>query len=143
MLNLPRRLSHCVLGKEPLSEGSFYVSFLNIEGERKDYCPKCWESLEKPSEGNFWRGHIPAKKKKTIGPDERAFELFLIETEPKRRLILALYLQRRQQLQRRTQTVFERASTGELFDVPQVSLLECEKNALAQEIAQLLEQSPV
>jgi hypothetical protein len=132
MQSLPRRLSRCILKGEPFEEGREYVSFLDLEGNRKDYCPQCWEKAEKSTEGHFWRGRIPYKK--ALCQDERALELFCKVTDPKQRFVLALYLHRKQQLVRRTQTLYEIPETGALFDVEIMSISPQEQEALAQEI---------
>ena len=138
MQSLPRRLSHCVLEGEPFVQGAEYISCLDLEENRKDYCPKCWEKIAKPVEGHFWKGRIPFKKEKVISPDAKALELFRIIEDPKKSFILALYLQRKQQIVRRTQTVYEIPETGEVFNVERVTLTSEEGAALSQELNDLL-----
>jgi hypothetical protein len=138
MQTLPKRLSHCVLKGEPFEHGQEYVSFLDPEGNRKDYCPQCWEKIDKERNGHFWRGQIPLKKVKERHRDERALELFRQLQEPKKRFALALYLQRKHQLIRRTQTLYEIPESGELFNVEIVLISKEEGEMLAKEIDGLL-----
>jgi hypothetical protein len=139
MQSLPRRLSRCILGQEPFEQGMEYLSFLDLEGCRRDYCPACWEKIEKKGEGHFWKGKIPYKQKKASQPDENALELFRQHKDPKQRFVLALYLQRRGQLMRRTQTLYEIPETGELFEVEKISLSLEEGERVAKEIHCLIE----
>src|SRR5262245_51555099 len=134
MQSLPHRSSHCVLEGEHFDPGMEYVSLLSSEGHRKDYCLRCWHSVGSTTDGSFWHGKIPDKKDKTPLPDEKALELFRQMNDPKQRFVLALYLQRKQQLVRRTQTLYEIPKTGEIFDIEKVSLTSEEGEALAREI---------
>jgi len=134
MQTLPRRLSHCILEGEAFDHGMEYISFLDYDGNRRDYCPQCWEKADKPTEGHFWRGKIPYKKEKIYRPDEKAMELFHKASDPKQKFVLALYLQRKQQLIRLTQTLYENPETGEVFSIEKVFLLPEEGESLAQAI---------
>jgi hypothetical protein len=138
MQHLPKRLLRCVLNGEFLTEGKEYFSFLDLEGNRKDYCSQCWPKCENKGEGHFWKGKIPLKKEKKSSPDERAFKMFQKVQDPKKRFVLALYLQRKQQLVRRSQTLYECPETGELFDVAKVSFTPEEGEGLAKEIQRLI-----
>ncbi len=132
MQSIPRRLSHCILGGELFEKGDEYISFLDPEGNRKDFCTRCWAKKGKPSEGSFWKGVIPPKKEKLSLPDENALKLFRSTLEPKMRFVLALYLHRKKQLFRRTETLYELPETGELFHVERQTLLAQESVSLAQ-----------
>lgn len=138
MQSIPRRLTRCILGGESFDKGSEYVSFLDAEGNRKDYCPLCWEKITKTSEGHFWKGKIPLKKERLSNPDQRALELFKESCDPKIRFVLALYLQRKQQLVRRTPTLYEIPATGELFNVEKEIPNPEESAALAHTVDQLI-----
>lgn len=138
MQQIPRRLSRCVLGNELFEPGGSYISVLDQDGDRRDYCPNCWEKILKPTGGHLWRGSIPLKKEKVTHPDVKALELFRSVTDEKLRFVLALYLQRKQQLIRRTRTLYEFPATGEVFDVPSIALTPQEGESLAQVIDQLL-----
>ena len=138
MQQIPRRLSHCALGDEPFEPGQKYISVLDRDGGRKDYCPHCWEKTLKPPGGHLWHGSIPLKKEKVTNPDMKALELFRSAHEEKLRFVLALYLQRKQQLMRRTRTLYEAPATGEVFDVPSIALSPQEGESLAQVIDHLL-----
>jgi hypothetical protein len=139
MQSLPRRLSRCILGQEPFEQGMEYLSFLDAEGCRRDYCPSCWEKIAKNGEGHFWKGKIPYKREKVSQPDERALKLFRQHKDLKQRFVLALYLQRKEQLVRRTQTLYEIPETGELFEVEKISLSSEEGERLAKEINCMIE----
>lgn len=138
MQSIPRRLSRCVLAGELFEPGGAYVSLLESDGSRKDYCPTCWEKVSKPAGGHLWRGNIPLKKEKVLNPDIKALELFRTLSDLKLRFVLALYLQRKQQFVRRTQTLYEVPETGEVFDVLPVALTAQEGVTLAQVIDKLL-----
>ena len=140
MQQIPRRLSRCVLGNEPFEPGQKYISVLDVEGNRKDYCPLCWEKTHKPKGGHYWQGKLPLKKEKVTHPDMKALELFRSAQDEKLRFVLALYLQRKQQLLRRTRTLYEVPASGEVFDVPPIALTPQEGETLAQVIDQLLDQ---
>ncbi len=134
MQTLPTRLSRCVLEQEVFNHGMEYVSHLDLDNVRKDYCLKCWEKSEKPVQGHFWKGKIPPKKEKKRLPDEKALDLFRKTEDPRKRFVLALYLQRKRQLVRRTQTLYEIPETGEVFDV-EIVLMSSEEGAeIAKEI---------
>lgn len=138
MQSLPRRLSHCALEGEPFECGMEYVSFLDLDGNRQDFCLSCWEKAKDSGNGYFWKGKIPLKKEKILHPDEKAIELLRQTKDLKKRFVLALYLQRKQQLKRRTQTLYEMPDTGEIFDVEKVLLEAEESSQIAQEIESLL-----
>ncbi len=139
MQQIPRRLSRCALGNELFEPGGNYISVLDLDGGRKDYCLTCWEKTLKPTGGHLWRGNIPLKKEKVTNPDVKALELFRSASDEKLRFVLALYLQRKQQLMRRTHTLYEAPATGEVFDVPPIALTPQEGETLAQVIDQLLD----
>jgi hypothetical protein len=138
--NLPRRLSHCVLNTEPFERGDEYVSLLDAEGKRKDYCTACWSKFEKPTDGHYWKGKIPLKKEKQIDPDEKALSAFRQTTNLKQKYVLALYLQRKQQLIQRTKTLYEIPETGEVFDIEKVALTEEEGENLAKDISIIIDE---
>lgn len=138
MQQIPRRLSRCVLGDELFEPGGVYLSILDSNGARKDYCPHCWEKIHKPKGEHFWRGNIPLKKEKTTHSDFKALELLRSLVDDKLRFVLALYLQRTHQLLRITHTLYEAPATGEVFDVPKASLSLQEGESLARAIDQLL-----
>lgn len=138
MLSLPRRLSHCALKGETFEQGMEYYSFLDSEGMRKDYCVHCWIEANK-GEGHFWIGRVPFKKEKKEKPDERALELLKQESDPKKKFILAIYLHRKHQLMRRTQTLYEEPHTGELFDITPYPLSSEEGATLVQELTRQIE----
>jgi hypothetical protein len=134
MQSIPRRLSHCILEGEPLEQGGEYISVLDFEGRRKDYCCTCWEKIGKKVEGYFWKGRIPPKREKNLHPDQKALELFRSVEDRKLRFLLALYLQRKEQLIRRTKTLYEVPETGEVFDVEPMPISEEEGNLLVQQL---------
>lgn len=136
---IPRRLSRCVLEGESFEQGAEYISFLDMQGNRQDYCPCCWERIRKPVEGHFWKGKIPLKKEKNFHSDEKALALFRRQTDPKKRFVLALYLQRKQQLVRRTQTLYEIPETGEVFDLEKVTISAAEADTLAHEVDRMID----
>jgi hypothetical protein len=136
-MQLPRRQARCILEGELFEQGSEYISLLDFSGNRKDYCPACWQKVVKPLDGHFWRGKVPHKQEKTQ-VDEKALTLFSEIKEPKLRFVLALYLQRKRQLIRRTKTLFEIPDTGELFDIEPFFLSAEEGEHCAYEIEQLL-----
>lgn len=142
MHSLPRRLSHCILNAEPFERGGEYVSFLDTQGNRKDYCPACWSQTDRPNEGHYWRGKVPLKKEKAPDPDEKALHLFRHACHPKQKYILALYLLRKQQLVQRTKTLYEIPETGEVFDVEKVALSQEESEHFAEEITLLINGQP-
>lgn len=137
---IPRRLARCFLEGESFAEGAEYISFLDRQGNRQDYCPFCWERVKKPVEGHFWKGKIPLKKEKSSHPDKKTLELFRRLTDPKKRFVLALYLQRKQQLVRRTQTLYEIPETGEVFDLEKVTISTAEVDTLAHEIDRMIDE---
>ena len=136
MYLLPRRLSCCVLRGEHFERGGEYISFLDFDGSRKDYCTRCWEQMEKPKNGHFWRGTVPFKKEKVLPADEKALAFFRQVTDPKQLFVLTLYLLRKQQLVQRTSTLYEIPETGEVFNVEKVFVPLEEGKLLAQEINQ-------
>jgi len=138
MQSLPKRLSRCILNGEVFKEGMEYFSVLDIDGNRKDYCFQCWESCENKGDGHFWKGKIPFRKEKKSRPDEQAFQIFKEIKDHKKKFVLALYLQRKQQLVRRTHSLYECPETGELFDVPKITLSPEEGEILAKEIHSLI-----
>jgi hypothetical protein len=138
MNSLPKRLAHCILNGELLERGMEYYSFLDAHGNRKDYCSQCW-IIAKKEEGHFWKGKVPFKKEKKGKPDEKTLEIFKQESDPKKKFILAIYLQRKHQLIRRTQTIYEEPENGELFDVAHCSLSTEEGAALVQELTRHIE----
>lgn len=138
MTQISRRLSHCILKGEFFERGSEYISYLDADGQRWDYCPHCWEKIEKPKEGHFWKGKIPPKKEKVLHPDEKALQLFRHVEDPKQKYVLALYLQRNQQIVKRTKTLFEVPETGEVFDVARMVLEKEEGERVAKELNELL-----
>lgn len=138
MQAVARRLSRCILGEEPFEPGMEYLSCLDLDGNRKDYCVSCWEKTQKPTTEHFWRGKIPEKKGKGHHPDKQALELFRQLEDPKKRFVIALYLQRKQQLLRRTQTLYEIPETGEIFDIEPIFISPEEGAALACEMHALI-----
>ena len=87
----------------------------------------------------FGKGKIPYKREKINPPDERAFKIFKETSDHKQKFVLALYLQRKDQLVRRTHTLYENPETGELFDVAKVILSAEEGEALIQEIDHMID----
>ncbi len=142
MQPIPRRLARCSLQGELFEPGCSYVSVLDGDGNRKDYCLQCWKEISKPVQGHYWKGEIPPKKERQNQPDHNAFELFKSLSDPKIRYVLALYLQRKQQLVRRTQSLYEVQETGEIFDVAPVTLTVQEGESLGQVIEQLIHATP-
>ena len=140
MKMISRRLNHCALEGEVFKPGSEYFSYLDIDGNRRDYCPTCWEKMQKPEEGSFWRGKIPPKKEKFLQPDKRALAYFRQLDDLKYRFVLALYLQRKKQLARRTQTVYEIPQTGEVFEVEEISISSEEGARIAEYIHKQIEE---
>jgi len=138
MQSIARRLSHCVLTGEQFEPGGDYVSSLDAEGNRKDYCPVCWQKIDKSLVEHFWRGKIPLKKEKLTHPDLKALELFRAAEDDKLRFVLALYLHRKGQLIKRTKTLYEFPFSGEVFDVPFIRLTPQEGETMAQVIHELL-----
>lgn len=141
---IPRRLTHCAVGGELFTPGSEYISVLVLteEGwERTDYCPKCWEKEDKAKKGAFWRGRIPLKKEKKLSPDEKALELFRKTEDPKLLSVLALYLLRREQIMRRSETYYEIPETGEVIVVPKIPLSPQEGREAGEQLVKLLEES--
>lgn len=138
MYPLPKRLSHCVSDGEAFLEGSEYISFLSFDGERRDYCPSCWEKIER-QKGLIWRGKIPLKKEKRVDPDEKALSCFRLLKDPKYRFVLAIYLQRKKQLVQRTKTLFEIPETGEIFEVEPLVIPVEESMTIAEEIHHIIE----
>lgn len=133
---VPRRSSQCHQGCESFVPGSEYFSFL-VLGEqgwqREDYCSDCWREVEekkKKIEGVEWHGKIPKKKTKTISRDEKAHLLFKDtyheKVDEKVTYVLALYLERKKQLQRRTgvknKLCFENPDSGETFLIEKLLL---------------------
>jgi len=131
---IPARLKHCILGGEILTYGSEYISHLDLDGKRSDYCLNCWEKIPKPKEGSYWKGKIPLKSEKKQRPDAQALQLFYQLKDPKYRYVLALYLQRKQQLVKRTKTLYEIPETGEVFDIPPIVLSAEESEHIAHSI---------
>ncbi|MCC5832816.1 MAG: hypothetical protein JJU12_07225 [Chlamydiales bacterium] len=138
---IPKRLTRCAAGDEPFTPGSEYVSLLKStdEGwERADYCPKCWEQEKRGKYGPFWRGKIPLKKEKRHSPDEQALELFRRTEDPKLLSVLALYLHRRDQIARRSETYYEIPETGEVVVVPKMRLSPEEGRKAGEQLVRLL-----
>jgi hypothetical protein len=138
---IPRRSTHCVSGNEPFIPGSDYISVLlsTDEGwERADYCPKCWEKEKRAKEGQFWKGKIPLKKEKRLSPDEKALELFRKTEDPKLLFVLALYLHRREQIVRRSDTFYEIPETGEVIAVSRITLSPEEGKKAGEQLVKLL-----
>lgn len=127
IVSLPARCSHCSCGKEPLSSGLNYVSYMN-ESQREDYCLACWEKIQnekKTLEGAYWKGKVAPKKQKSTTADEKALTLFQQEYGKENRevlYVLALYLERRKQLIKRGKERFEIPLTGALYTVEEVSV---------------------
>lgn len=146
---IPRRSTHCVLGGELFTPGTEYMSQLIATEngwQRADYCLTCWEKTPKKKEGAYWRGRIPAKKEKKKTPDERALELFRKEEDPKLLSVLALYLQRRDQIIRRSEEkkrlLFEIPETGEIIPVPKMHLSPEEGRKIGEQLVKLLNAPP-
>lgn len=138
MPTIPRRLSHCSLGRESFEPGCEYLSFLDYEGNRKDFCLSCWDKMQRPIKGYFWKGVIPKKKEKILHPDHQALILFKTMDHPKLRFLLALYLQRKHQLIRRTETFYEIPTTGEVFNIEKETLSQEEGVILAQQLDHMI-----
>lgn len=138
---IPRRSSHCHLGGEPLSPGSQYVTILIITEsgcERKDYCAACFERVKKDEGAQYWKGKIPLKHEKRQTPDEKALDLFRRMEDPKLLVVLALYLQRRDQVVKRGELYYEIPETGEVVAVPKIPLTPDEARALGEQLIDLL-----
>ncbi len=126
MKKIPNRAKQCSLKGESFEPGSTYLSCLTFKkGEwiREDFCPSCWEESQK--QGANWQGVIPLKKEKKKTPDEQALARFRqLESQPKLRYLLALYLQRKGMLVKRTGHLFEIPETGEVFEVQMAPITE-------------------
>ena len=77
---------------------------------RRDYCPNCWESVDKGEAFSFWRTRIPRKEQKNrqFVDDETLMDFFRrLENEESRgkrnfRYVLSLLLMRKKLLRFRT-----------------------------------------
>lgn len=138
---IPRRSSRCHLGGEPLTPGTEYFSILiptEMGYERKDYCPTCFEKINKQEGAQYWKGKIPQKIEKRQTPDQKALDLFRKMEDPKLLVVLALYLQRRDQVIKRGELYYEIPETGEVIAVPKISLTPDEGKALGEQLIDLL-----
>ncbi len=147
---IPHRLTRCILGDEPFSPGSEYISVLTSTEEgwkRADYCPACWEKEAKNSRAQFWRGKIPLKKEKKLASDEKALEFFRKIEDPKLLSVLALYLLRRDQIVQRGEEkkmqYYEIPESGEVIIVPKISLSLEESQEVGEQLIKMFSQLPL
>lgn len=140
---IPRRAHFCASQKEPFLENAEMISVLIpiSEGyERRDYCLACFENdfstLEQLEGLIYWKTVLSSKKAtgKQYTRDERAIELLRESLGDKDQsvlcYVLALYLERRNQLVKRQEkrskvdplVFYEVIDTGEVLVVKKIEL---------------------
>lgn len=153
--SIPRRSSSCLAGGESFQSGSAYVSYLtHLEEnvERHDYCLMCWTAIEKEQrlkEGVYWIGKIPVKREKSSSQDSKALALFCqlakkpTEKEKKLLMVLTLYLERQKQIERRSEMknkehphihYYELLESGEVFSIETCSLSQEDSERMVYEL---------
>lgn len=164
-IEIPKRGTHCMLGKEAFIPGMEYYSILIPEEEkgftRHDFCLHCWEASAKhqfnSAAKTAWRAKIVSKQEiedlSTKTRDEKAFYLLNealknpLEEDWAEIFVLALYLARRRILYLRqeisqedgsTLCIYEVASTEEMLSIKRRSLLDVNIEEIQQKIAKKL-----
>lgn len=161
LIEIPKRSQMCLLRQEPFLPGMDYYSvlFLDEGGSgkfiRKDYCPTCWQKIEKEKIHSHWKGKVPKKtaKKEPVDQTERAFELLRKaiqnpeEDTQREAFILALYLARKKKLHLRQELkgekgetffIYEASETEEMFPVKKWDPSKEQINKIQQDLSQKL-----
>lgn len=138
---IPKRAPRCSVCETPFIAGSIYISAL-VGEERTDFCEACWEKADQSRFEQHWKGKIPHKLEKKLTPDERALELFKSEEDPQLLAVLALYLQRREQVVKRSSTKkvehYEIPETGEVITIDRIILSPEEGRAAGEKLVERL-----
>ena len=158
-IEIPKRGQTCAQGNELLTAGMEYYSVLIEDDEgklvRRDYCPSCWQLVQKElnKQSTHWKSKVPTKKEEACLPkqrDERAMVLLkhcLTKDSDEARaeaFVLALYLARkrivnlRQELAQEdgsTVSLYEIADTEEMLAVKKLRLPQLQTDKIQQELA--------
>lgn len=160
-IHIPRRHQKCQEAGEKIEAGMDYHSVLYEEGEenyrRTDFCPKCWESIDREAilkdACTHWKSAVPEKPsedERTRNRIERALELLkegIEGGEHEKNMILAMFLQRkkvlhfRQELEREdgsTYLLYEVSGTEEMLPVPKVSITSIDTTKVQEDIVRAL-----
>lgn len=159
---IPRRGSCCAQGNEPLLPGMEYHSVLkdgNEEGvyERKDYCAKCWEILNKQHHFDqalsFWKSAVPKQKEVSELPKQRELRALILlkdalksteEGAAAEAFVLSLFLARRRRLHFKQEiqlpnkplsSIYEDSETEEILCVPKMPLTDLQVERLQADLA--------
>lgn len=139
---IPKRNSSCCLDQQKFVGGIKIYSILctkKEEWQRIDYCEHCWTNNKAQLLQQavvFWESLYPLKEKKKEHPDNNALDLFkelaFFEDQETlyKRFMLALYLERKNQIVLRYKNLkmnifsYEIYESGEIYDVKAVFSVE-------------------